>query len=138
MDWLAHELNRAVQQLLDRAGGPLNFRLLMMPTVVTLLAIRAGLRDARESRPPFLWAILTRPAQRRELFRSALRDIGRVFIFALVLDTTYQLIVLGTFYILQAIIVAMACAILPYILFRGIAARLSRVLSRQRSGPPRE
>jgi hypothetical protein len=68
----------------------LHFRLVIMPTVVAILAIRAGLKDAREGRPAFLWAILTNPAERRELFRSALKDVGKIFTVAVVLDTAYQ------------------------------------------------
>ena len=56
MDAILDMLSRGAAQLLGRAGGPLHFRLVMMPTVVTILAVRAGLRDAREGQPAFLWA----------------------------------------------------------------------------------
>jgi len=126
MDALVENLTRGVEQLLGRAAGPLHFRLVMMPTVVTILAIRAGLRDARDGQPAFLWALLTNPTERRRLFRSGVNDIGRVFIVAIVLDTTYQLIVFRMFYPLQALIMAIACAIVPYVLIRGPVARLTR------------
>ena len=64
MDTILEMLSRGVEQLLGRAGGPLHFRLFMMPTVVTILAIRAGLRDARERHPTFVWALLRMPSQR--------------------------------------------------------------------------
>jgi len=99
-----------------------------MPTVVAMLAIRAGVKDAREGQPAFLWAIITVPARRRERFRSACKDVARIFVVALVLDTTYQLIVLRAFYILQALIVAVACAIMPYVLLRGPVGRMARKL----------
>ena len=88
-------LNRGAQQLLGRASGPLHLRFLMMPAVVTVLAIRAGLKDASEGQPAFLWAFLTKRAERPRLLRSALTHIGRILIVALVLDTIYQLIVLN-------------------------------------------
>jgi hypothetical protein len=50
MDAVLESLTRGVEQLLGRASGPLQFRLVVMPTVVTLLAIRAGLRDARDGK----------------------------------------------------------------------------------------
>jgi hypothetical protein len=108
---------------------------MIMPTVVTILAIRAGLKDAREGRPAFLWAILTSPVERRRLLRSGLRGIGRIFIVALVLDTAYQLIVLRAFYVVQALIVAVACAIVPYVLVRGLVSRLTRGLCKNQAGP---
>jgi hypothetical protein len=131
MNELLEMVNRGIQQLLGRASGPLHFRLLMMPTVVTILAIRAGLRDAREGEEGFLWAFLTDRAARPRLLRSALKDIGRVLIVALLMDTTYQIIVFKKFYVVQALIVVVMSAILPYVLFRGPIARLTRLLRKR-------
>jgi hypothetical protein len=135
MNAILEILSRGVEQLLGRASGPLHFRLVMMPTVVTILAVRAGLRDAREGQPAFLWAILTNSADRRQLLRSARKDIGRVFVIALVLDTVYQLIALRAFYVVQALVVAVVCAIVPYVLFRGPVTRLARRLYRRHARP---
>jgi len=120
-----------VEQLLQRFGGPLNFRLVVMPTVVTLLALRADWKDAREGRPAFLGAFITDPVERRRLFRLALRDIGRVFIVAIVLDTAYQLIVYHWVYPGQVLTVAFVCAVLPYVLVRGPITRIARLLHRK-------
>jgi len=120
-----------VEQLVERFGGPLNFRLVIMPTVVTLLALRADRRDAREGFPAFLGAFITDPVERRRLFRLALRDIGRVFIVAIVLDTVYQLIVFHWVYPGQLLTVAIVCAVLPYVLVRGPITRIARLLHRK-------
>jgi hypothetical protein len=119
MDTIYEMIIQRVQHLLDRADGPLHFRLVIMPTVVSLLAIRAGLRDARQGRSTFMWTILTNPAKRLQFFRSAVRDIGRIFIVAVVLDTVYQLFVLRMFYVGEMLIVAVTCAIVPYVVIRG-------------------
>ena len=126
MDAVLEFLSRGIEQLLGRAGGPLHLRLVILPTVVSLLAIRAGLRDARAGEPAFLWALLTRRTERRRLLLSAVKDVGRVFIGALVIDTIYQALVLRSFYPVQALIVAVACAIVPYALIRGPVTRLAR------------
>lgn len=131
METIEQMVWRGVEQLLGRAGGPLHLRLVMMPTMVTLLAIRAGLRDAREGRPAFLWTVLAHPAGRRQALRSAVRDIYRVFIMAVILDTIYQLAVLRAFYVVQLLIVAIGCAAVPYVLVRGPVARLVRLLHRK-------
>ena len=47
--------------LIGRIGGPLTFRLIVQPAVAAIFAIRAGLRDAREGRAPYGWAVLTDP-----------------------------------------------------------------------------
>jgi hypothetical protein len=131
MDTIWQLISHGVDELLGRASGPLHFRLFVMPIVVTVLAIRADLRDAREGRPVPLGAFFTNPTERRRLLRSAIKDIGRIFIVAVVLDTAYQLFVLRAFHIGQLLIVAVACAIVPYVLVRGPITRLARRLLRK-------
>jgi hypothetical protein len=43
---------------LGRISGPMWVRLLIQPTVAAILGVRAGLRDARQGRPPYLWAVV--------------------------------------------------------------------------------
>jgi hypothetical protein len=138
VDAILEMLNRGVAQLLGRAIGLLQFRFFVMPTVVTLIAIRAGLKDAREGRPAFLWDVLFNPAQRRSRLLAGWKDVTRVFILALMLDATYQAWVLPAFCAVQALIVAVACAILPYLLFRGPTTRLARALTRKQAEPTGE
>ncbi len=127
---------RAWEMLVGRATGPLTVRLLVQPTVAALLAIRAGLRDAREDRTPYLWSIFTNPAQRRELLREGRTDIGKVFIVAVVLDLIYELIVHRWLYPLQALLVATVLAIIPYVLIRGAVTRIARRFIQGRKKPP--
>ncbi|MEJ2577362.1 MAG: hypothetical protein P8106_12010, partial [Gammaproteobacteria bacterium] len=136
MDTFLDTISRSVEQLLGRASGPLHFRLFVMPIVVTILAIRAHLRDVREGHPIYLGAFFTSPTERRRLLRSGLEDFGRVFIIACVLDTTYQILVLRAFYPVQMLIVAVACAIVPYFLIRGPVTRLVYALRRRGAADP--
>jgi len=53
----------------ERFSGPMNFRLLLQPLVAAVLAVRAGMQDARDGRPPYLWTLLTDPSQRKDLLR---------------------------------------------------------------------
>jgi hypothetical protein len=132
MDNLLDMLFQRGEHLFSRAGGPLTFRLVIMPTVVTLVAIRAGLRDAREGNRPFGWALISNPA---EVWRSVVKDVGRIFIVALVMDTVYQLMVLRWFYPGEALVVALVCAVLPYVLLRGPVNRLARGRYRNQANP---
>jgi hypothetical protein len=136
METIFEMLTTRVQHLISRVDGPLHFRLIVMPLVVSVLAIRAHLRDVREGKPTFLWAFLKDPAERRRLFRSGLKDFGRVFIVACVLDTTYQLVVLRTLYPGELLFVAVTCAIVPYFLVRGPILRGGRLLYRKWAKPP--
>jgi hypothetical protein len=131
MDAILGFFSERFQHIVARAGGPLNFRLVVMPTVVTILAIRAYLRDVREGHPLFLGAFITHPAERRRLLRSGLRDFGRIFIVACVLDTAYQILVLKGFYPGEMVFVAVMCAVVPYFLVRGPITRLVHLLRRR-------
>jgi uncharacterized membrane protein len=135
MDAILEALSRGVEQLLGRASGPLHLRLVITPTVATILAIRAGLKDAREGQPPFLWQVLTNPAQRQMLLHSGWKDIGKMVIVAFVFDTVYQLFVLRAFYVVQALILVVVLAIVPYVLIRGTSTRLARGLYKKQAGP---
>ena len=136
MDTILDTLSRHVEQLIARADGPLHFRLVVMPTVVTILAIRAHVRDVKEGNPIFFGAFVTSPTERRRLFRSGLKDFGRIFIIACVLDTTYQFLVFRTFYPGQMLIVAVVCAIVPYFLVRGPILRFAHWLRLRLGGAP--
>jgi len=117
--------------LLARLSGPLNFRLIVQPTVATFLAIRAGLKDARQDRPAFLWAAITNHSYRRELWQQFRKDVWKVFTLAVVLDAIYQLIVHRGVYVLELLLVATTVALIPYILLRGPIARIAKSLMRQ-------
>lgn len=119
-------LVRTWQHLLGRIGGPLSFRLAIQPAVAAILAIRAGRKDAREGRPPYLWAILSNPSERHRLLLDGWKDIGKVFVVAAVLDVVYQLIVHRWFYPIQTLIVSTLLAIIPYLLIRGPVTRIAR------------
>lgn len=124
---VAELFTRVGDMLIGREHGPLHFRLIMQPLVAVILAIRVGVRDAREGRPPyFFWAVFTNKARRRELLRLAWKDVGKVFCVALGLDVIYELIVWHRVYPVQAILVAVVLAIIPYLLVRGPATRLAR------------
>jgi hypothetical protein len=119
-------LSRFWDQLIARENGPLAFRLILQPIMVTILAIRDGLEDARAGRPLYTWTILSDPAQRASYLREGLKRVTRVIVFALVMDAIYQLIVLKRFYPGEALVIAFVVAVLPYLLMRGPAARIAR------------
>ena len=106
--------------------GPLTFRLIIQPIVAATLAIRAGLKDAREGSPPYFWAIFTDPVQRRNLLREGWKAVAKVFVVAVIIDFIYQIIVFRWFYPGEALIVGAILALLPYLLIRGPVNRIAR------------
>ncbi len=127
-------LRRVWENLIGRSSGPMHFRLILQPAVATFLAIRAGLADAREGRPAFLWAAITNPAYRCELLRDGWKDAGKVFSLAAVLDAIYQLIVHRGVYLGELLIVATVLAIVPYVLVRGPVNRIRKRLAPAKKG----
>lgn len=126
-------LSRGWHELIARDSGPLHIRLILQPLVATILAIRSGLNDAREGRPVFFWTLALSPAQRRSLLRHLWKDVGKLFLVACVLDVVYQLLVLRWVYPVQTVIVATVLAILPYLVFQGLANRLGRRIGSKKS-----
>jgi len=124
-------LARVWDSLLGRVGGPMTFRIILQPTMAVLLAVRAGLKDAREGRPPYLWTILTDPQQRASLLREGWKAVARVFVLAIVMDIIYQFIVQRWVYPGEVLIVAILLAIFPYVVVRGLVTRLANMWQRK-------
>lgn len=125
-------LMRALMNVGNRVGGPMTFRIILQPTMAALLAFRAGLKDAREGKPPYFWTLLTRPEQRADLLRQGWRAVARVVLLAIIMDVIYQLVVLRWVYPLELILVVILLAIVPYVFLRGLVNRLVRRLRSKR------
>lgn len=117
---------RIWENLIGRLSGPMKFRLVLQPIMATVFAILAGLKDAREGRPPYLWVIFSDPVHRRELLKEGWKAVAKVFVIALIMDLIYQIIVFRWFYPGEALVVAAVLAFLPYILIRGPVNRIMR------------
>ena len=55
---------RISHNLVARVTGPMHFRLLLQPGMATFFAIRDGLKDARECKPPYFWGLFTDKGER--------------------------------------------------------------------------
>lgn len=104
----------------------MTFRIILQPTMAALLAVLAGLKDAREGRPPYLWTLVTDPAQRARLLHEGWKAIARVFVLAIIMDAIYQWIVVRWIYPGEMLIVAILLAVVPYLLIRGPVNRIAR------------
>jgi hypothetical protein len=90
-------------------------------------AARAAIGDVRAGRPPYnLWAVLTNPRGNREWVRECLKDVGKVFLAAVVIDLIYEIVVFRWIYPGQVLIVAIVLAMLPYPLIRSLLNRIIR------------
>jgi hypothetical protein len=122
--------SRLWHNLAGRITGPMNFRIIMQPSMAAGFAIWSGIKDARADRRAFLWSIIIEPDQRSTLLRSAWKDVGRIFILAVVLDAVYQLIQLHAIHLLELLIIAPTLSFVPYVLVRGPVTRLIAAFTR--------
>src|SRR5688500_15417711 len=105
-EWLA----RTVENLMGRLTGPLHFRLLMQPVMAPILAIRAGIQDSRDGKPPYFWAIFTDSTLAKGLIREGWAAVATIFTIAVSMDIVYQLVVLRWVYALETVLVAIVLA----------------------------
>jgi hypothetical protein len=116
-----------------RITGPMKFRIVLQPAMAAFFAVRSGIADARRSTSPYLAKFLSEPAERAALAESGWKDIGAVFILAVVLDVVYQFIVSHRVNPVDAFAVAVVLAIVPYVILRGLVTRFVR--RRVHNGP---
>ena len=120
-------IDRGWENFLARPNGALNLRFYFQPTMAGLLALRAGIQDAREGRQGYLWAILTSPGRRLQLMHEGWRGAMTPFLVAIALDIVYQLMTAQTIYPLELLFTATLLALVPYALLRGPFNRLARL-----------
>jgi len=128
---------RVVENLIGRVSGPMKFRLIIQPLMAAVFAVRDGLKDAREERPPYFWAIFTCPDQRSDILRDGWKSVGKIFVIAVIIDLVEQFIVLRWFYPGEAFLVAFILACVPYLLIRGPVNRIAQGKQRSASGGKR-
>ena len=119
-------VTRAWEEIAARPEGPMAFRFYLQPATAIFFAIRDGLKDARQGRPAYFWALFTGDADRRELIRDGWKSVGKVFLMALAIDLVYQIAVLRGLRPIETIVVAVMLAIIPYVAFRGPANRAAK------------
>jgi hypothetical protein len=121
-----HLTTSFTQHVIARVTGPMKFRLVLQPAMALFLAIRDGLKDAREGRPAYFWALFSNRDDRWVMLKDGWKAVGKVFILAMVLDAIYQIIERHWVYPGQAVLVAIILAIIPYLLLRGPVNRIAR------------
>jgi hypothetical protein len=112
--------------LVARSNAPMRFRFILQPLMAAIVAIRAGLKDARAGNSPYFWTMVSNPRERIRRLNEGLNTTARIILLGLVMDTLYQAIVLRRYYPGEAVIVSLLFAFVPYVIMRGPAARIAR------------
>lgn len=120
-------LMRIAANLTDRVSGPMHLRIYIQPLMAIIFAVLAGMNDAKAGKPAYFWALLTNPVCRAEMIKDGWKQVGKVFILAVVLDVICQYLVLHFVYPGEAVIVAFVLAIAPYLIVRGLVNRVASI-----------
>jgi hypothetical protein len=97
--------------------------------MAAIAALRDGVEDARLGRRPYLWAIMrgVRGVEgRRGRLWEEIVSTARILILGVIMDTVYHWVVFRMFYPVQAAVIAVLLAFVPYLLLRGPFARITR------------
>jgi hypothetical protein len=119
-------LTRFWSDLVARVHGPFSFRFVLQPLVGLIYATRDGILDARQGRPPYFWTIFSRPDERWQLLREGEKAVTRVIALGVVMDVMYQLLTFHRIYTLQLVVIVLALAFVPYVIFRGPISRIAK------------
>ena len=122
-------LGRLWDDILDRPGGPMTFRFILQPAMAAIAAFRDGVTTHVSGARPIFSALLRgvrSPEGRSGRLWEGFVSTARILILAIVMDAIYQWLVLGTFYPVQAVVIAILLAFVPYLLLRGPMERLAR------------
>lgn len=118
-------LQRFWHDLIARPDAPMRFRFILQPLMAAAAAIHDGLKDARAGRAPYFWTMLLTPAERTARLNEGLNATARIILIGLVMDIIYQILVLGTFYPNESVVIAVVLAFLPYVILRGPVRRIA-------------
>lgn len=114
------------QDIADRIHGPMTFRYILQPVMAFVAALPDGINDARHGRSAFFWTDPGNPALKRGRLRQGLESTARVVLLGISMDVIYQMRVSDQFYPVEALLMAILLAVIPYFIFRPIVERVAR------------
>ena len=124
--WSTEVHQRFWSDIFARASGPMTFRFYLQPTMALIAALHDGIRDARFGHKAFFWTVALDPTKRGGRLREGLQSSARIVLLGLSMDVIYQLRVLHRFYPVEAVLMAIVLAVVPYFVFRWIVEGASR------------
>src|SRR5262245_40236825 len=129
------EFQRIWDHLSDRPSGSLALRFFLQPAMSAIVAVRDGIKDARTGRSPYFWTVLSDPQKRRDRLREGLDATGKIILIAIGLDAVYQYLTTRSFFPVEALLVAIILAFIPYFLLRGPVNRIAQGWLARNAGP---
>ena len=134
LSWDVH--HRFWSNIFGRMEGPMTFRFFLQPTMAFIAALADGIRDARFGHKSFFWSARHDPTLQAGRLREGLTSTARVVLLGLSMDAIYQFKVFDRFYPVEALMMAILLAVIPYFIFRWIIELVARWWFARRSAGP--
>ncbi len=112
--------------ILSRLHGPMTFRFFLQPSVAFVAALTDGIRDARLGHKSFFWTALWDRNKQPGRLREGMMSTSRVVLIGLSIDAIYQFKMFDRFYPVEALMMAVLLALIPYFIFRWIVELIAR------------
>jgi len=117
-------LERGWNHFVARPQGMMNFRFIIQPILATVLALRAGINDAKKTNPAgnaFFFG-----GARSELSRTLWKGIKVPFFIGAILDSIYQVIIHQGIFLLELLFTVVLLVVIPYYIVRTITCFIGR------------
>ena len=124
--WSMEIHHRFWADIFGRVGGPMTLRFILQPAMAFLAALHDGIRDARYGHKSFFWSVGEGSQEQSGRLREGLISTARVALIGLGLDAIYQFKEFDRFYPVEAVMMALLLAVLPYFVFRWIVENVAR------------
>ncbi|WP_441229631.1 hypothetical protein AB7828_05615 [Tardiphaga sp. 215_C5_N2_1] len=112
--------------IFERLHGPMTFRFYLQPMMALLAALPDGIRDARLGHRSFFWSAWWDRNASTGRLREGVTSVARIVLLGISMDVIYQFKVLDRFYPVEALMMAIMLAVIPYFVFRWIVELIAR------------
>jgi hypothetical protein len=124
VSWDVHE--RFWADVFGRLHGPMTIRFYLQPTLAFVAALKDGVKDARLGHKAFFWTALWDPTQPGGRLREGLMSTSQMALIGLAMDVIYQVRVFDRFYPVEAVMMVLLLAVLPYFFLRWMVEHVAR------------
>jgi len=122
---------RFFEDMWARLSGAGRLRFILQPLAALLVGMRDGIKDSRVGCPPFLAALVSHPARRADLLRSAFASVRDLVAIAIILDLISQFLIFQEIHPGAALVLGPVLIAVPYSISRALANRIARRRSQQ-------
>ena len=124
VSWEVHE--RFWTDVFGRLHGPMTLRFYLQPTLAFVAALKDGIKDVRLGHKAFFWTALWDPTQPSGRLREGLASTSQMALIGFAMDLIYQFKVFDRFYPVEAVMMVLLLAVIPYFVLRWIVEHVAR------------